>query len=216
MTATIRFPVGYIADPYWIAQEKRIDIEKKSGINRVRSQERRAKALDSYLKSIDMTLADFRALEEAAKRPFYTVADLKNGAATGGHPGDEIVIPPHQLYGMCAQGCDQASSAIRLTRRDQLRSVVKIAPVFTGKAKPDGVFERFVTVTGGTGAKLSNQRGIRHNAYLAAFEAQLIISFSDDMVAAPRVKEFIAFCGREVGVGACRKMDYGRFDTTWV
>lgn len=213
LSAMLTFPRGYIAHPYWTAMERKIDIEKRSGVNRARSEDKRAKALDSYLKKIGMTLAEFRKIEQAAARPFYTVGDLDE--AVNGHAANEIVIPAHQLYGCLAQGCDLASSALRLSSREQLRTLLALSPVFTGKTEPDGTWERFVTVTGGGGAKLSNQRGLRSNAYLGPFSAPLEVEFSDDMVAAPRVRDFITFCGREIGVGAARKMNWGRFAVSW-
>jgi hypothetical protein len=81
--------------------------------------------------------------------------------------------------------------------------------------KADGVFERFVTVTSGTGAKLSNQRALRSNEYIANFQSDMALSFSEDIVAPERVRKFWEFVGRDIGVGASRKLGWGRFEVTW-
>jgi hypothetical protein len=194
------FTKGYIAHPYTPAMERVINIEKESGMRRVRSSEKAARALADYLASRDMTQDDYLHLKEEASKPFYM---NKSG---------EIIISAHQLNGMLAQGCQLATASIRLARAEQIRSLLTVSDWETGKSKPDGVWERFVVVTGGPGGKLSNQRALRSNPYIQDFTATGWIEFSEDVLDQEKVQRFFVFCGRDVGVGASRKLGWGRFE----
>ena len=213
ISAPITFAKGYIADPYWPEMEKRINIEKESGMRRTRSGDKAQKALRDYLNAKGLTIDDYEKICERAERPFYTVGD------TGAEPGplgvSEIVIPAHHLYGTFAQAADMASSSIRIARPEQLRSVLSVQDVFTGKTKGDGVFSRFVVVKAGAGQKLSNQRSLRENDFLGPFSAQLTVEFDEEALRPERVRDFVSFAGREIGVGASRKLGWGRFTTNW-
>ena len=208
-TYQLAFARGYIAHPYWPELERLINIEKESGTRRARSEANRTKALTQYLTKIDMTVADLEKLRTRANRPFYTVADQP---PVNGHDAREIIIPPHQVYGCLVQAADVAPAATRIANPDQVRSVLTIdEPVYTSKTAGDGVWERFAVVTSGSGAKLSNQRALRSNVYLAAFSAPLSVEFDDSLVDPKKVREFLAYAGREVGIGASRKLGWGRF-----
>lgn len=209
MQFTLTFPKGYIAHPYWPERERLINIQKESGTKRARSEEKRIKSLRDFLAAKGMSLEDYEALEKRAERQFYTAGDL--GPEADGHVPEEIIIPSHQFYGMLAQACDLASSAIRIARVDNLRTVIAVSSAFTGKVKADGTWERFVVVTAGTGGKLSNQRALRSNAYLGPFNTGIGVTFSEEIVAPKKVGDFIAFAGREIGIGASRKLGWGRF-----
>ncbi|HXH06782.1 MAG TPA: hypothetical protein VNI83_09340, partial [Vicinamibacterales bacterium] len=63
---------SYIADPYWPEVEQVINIQKQSGMNRARSSANARKALEEYLRSAGLTLADYDRLVERSQRPFYT------------------------------------------------------------------------------------------------------------------------------------------------
>jgi len=211
MKLNIRFPKGYIAHPYWPELEKVINIQKESGTRRARSEANRAKALSDHLHKIGLTNVDYEAMVRMAERPFYTAADMP---LVDGHDPAEIVVPPHQIYGCLAQASDTARSSVRIASRDQLRSLLVVQPMFTGRTAADGIWERFAVVTAGTGAKLSNQRALRRNAYLGPFETTLDIAFDSHVVSEAKVREFVAYAGREVGLGASRKMGWGRFEVT--
>jgi hypothetical protein len=163
LTLSLSFAKGYIAHPYWPELEKVINIDKESGVRRVRSEAARTAALSEYLTKHGMTVDELEALRARAERQFDTAADVERMSfgeyALNGHDPDEICIPPNQIYGCLAQSSDLARSATRVASRDQIRSVLGVRePIYTGKTEPDGVFERFAVVTSGTGAKFSNQR----------------------------------------------------------
>ena len=202
---SVHFDKGYIAHPYWPEREKLINIQKESGMNRVRSTAAREQALKAYLQSRGMTVEDYKGLEAAADRQFYL----------GGDGDKRIIIPAHHVYGCFAQACDQAASAARLTRREQLRSLLWTSDWLTDKTGPDGVWERMVVVTSGTGARLSNQRALRANEYIRDFNAEgeirLLVAAPDDALGR-RLRDFVAFAGRDIGIGASRKMAWGRFE----
>lgn len=216
LTLKLHFPLGYIGHPYWPEMQQLIDIQKESGMRRARSENNRAKALTEYLQKHNMTVADYQKLEKLAERPFVTAADEERISLgkhpVNGHDPDEIVIPPRQLDGAFANASDEARAATRIASREQIRTILKVRPIYTGKTKPDGVWERFVVPTAGTGAKLSNQRGLRRSPYIGEFDAELTVEFDNALVREERVRQFLEFTGREIGVGASRKMRWGRFE----
>lgn len=210
---TIHFDKGYIAHPYWVAREKVISITKSSGTNRAKSEENKIKALNDYLVNIGMTMAEYEALVESADRQFYTardVADMTFGEFPVVGDADEIVIPPHQIMGCLTQAADQARAANRVCKRDQVRSTFTVQPIHTGKTAADGVWERFAVVTAGTGAKLSNQRALRRNEFIKDFAGRMVISFPDD-IEPQRVRDYVGFAGRDIGMGSSRRLGWGRF-----
>ena len=95
---------------------------------------------------------------------------------------------------------------------DQVRSRFICSPWSTGKTAADGVWERFATVSAGTGAKLSNQRGLRKSQYIANFTAEGTIEFDKEFVEPKTLKNAIEWGGKFVGIGASRKMGWGRFE----
>lgn len=62
--------------------------------------------------------------------------------------------------------------------------------------------------------KASNQRSLRSNAFIRDFEATGTIEVDADMVEPKAVVELLRFAGRAVGIGASRKMGWGRFKIT--
>ena len=58
----------------------------------------------------------------------------------------------------------------------------------TTKYEPDEKFERFVTVSSGTGMKLSNQRGFRSNEVITDFDAVGFLSIDPSHVSSERLK----------------------------
>jgi hypothetical protein len=195
---TFRFDRGYVADPYWPERSRLIDIQKESGLNRARSDANRRKALEEYLKRKGMTLADYEELERRSNRPFYT-----NGA--------DIIIPSAQVLSFLVATCDQARSATRPCDPDQVRSRFAASDFHTGKKQADGIYERFATVTSGTGSKLSNQRGLRRSAFIEKFEAKGELTFDSGFVDPATLKNALEWGGLFVGIGASRKMGWGRF-----
>jgi hypothetical protein len=212
VSIVLHFDQGYIGHPFWPERERLINVQKESGMNRARSEANRAKSLQDYLRVHGMDLDDYSDLERLANRQFYTRAD-SHGALDGNDP-DEIVIPAHQFYGCLAQAADLATSSVRLARPEQLRTVLQVTDLGTGKTQPDGTWERFVVVTAGAGNKLSNQRALRQNTYIEQFDATGRLHFSEDVVAPQRVEDFLRYAGREIGVGASRKLGWGRFVMT--
>jgi hypothetical protein len=197
---TLEFAGWYIAHPYWPEREQVINLEKKAGLNRVRSEERRAKALNAWLAANQMRRDQYDELVRLASRPFYT-----NGAAK-----PCIVVPAHQLHGMLAQASALAPAAVRVARLEQIRTMVQFGDLLTSKSAADGVYSRFVLVKSGTGQTLSNQRGLREDPYIAAFRAAGKVTLIDADLE-HRVKNLLDWAGREIGVGAARKMGHGRF-----
>lgn len=203
---------GYIAHPYWPSREKVINIQKESGMNRTRSARRREEALTNHLKSLQMSQDQYDILLKQASRSWYLWSDVVGADPLNSRNPDEIVIPAHQLYGLLAQASSIATSSIRLSSVQQIRTILTISDFSTGKLKADGLWERFVVVNAGPGGRLSNQRSLRADEYIHHFTAKGYVSFSEDIVNWDKVLNFLTFAGREIGVGASRKMGWGRFE----
>jgi hypothetical protein len=208
---TLSFVQGYVGHPYWPELERVINIDKESGTRRARSEATKSNALTQHLLRIGMTVEELAELRIKAERPFYTVADMP-APLRNGHDTNEIIIPQIHILGCLTQAADTAPSATRVANPEQIRSVLQVPePIFTGKHEADGVWERFTVVTSGTGAKLSNQRALRRNSYISGFSAPLTIEFDDSLVDPAKVRNFLSYAGREVGIGASRKLGWGRF-----
>lgn len=193
---------GYIAHPYWPAMDKVVDVLKKSGYARAKSDKNRRAALEAYLSANDMTLAQFEELQRKASEPFYRGA---NG---------EIVIPAHHVYGFMVCATDTAPRAIRPCDASNVRTAIYATDWVTERRAQDGVWERFATVKAGTGQKLSNQRGFRSNAFISNFSAKGKLKLNEDFVEPNSVKKLIDWGAQNIGVGASRKMGWGRFAVT--
>lgn len=215
IVGVIAFPGRYIAEPYWPERAAAIDIDKQSGVSRARSESARVKALDAHLKKIGMSAEEFYRLQQKAERAFYTAADITNVYGHSHyHAADEIVIPSDRILACLVQGCDQAPSAVRIAKPEQLRTVLTVDPIYTGKTGPDGHWVRAV-VPKKDGKPISNQRGTRSSAYIEQFSAPFTVHFSEAQVTPKRLKDFIEWTGREIGIGASRKMNNGRFSVNW-
>lgn len=210
LEGTITFRHRYIAEPYWPEMAQVIDIDKQSGVSRARSEQARTKALDAHLKKLGMTYEDFEKLKLRAMRPFHTAGDLK----ANGHDPAEIIIPSDRMLACFVQGCDMAPSAVRICKPEQLRSIIAVENIYTRKHASDGCWIRPV-IPKKDGKPLSNQRGTRSSYYIENFSSDLTVTFDESFVAPKRLREFIEWVGREVGVGASRKMNNGRFVVTW-
>ena len=189
---------NYIAAPYWPELEKLINIKKESGMSRARTQETRRKALDSYLNSVGMTRGDYEELERLSARPFYT------------HEG-HIIVPELHVISMIVAACDSIGSRGRPCAPDIARTVISASPWHTGKTGPDGIWERFAIVSSGTGAKLSNQRALRSDAFIADADADGTLDIDTSVVRPEILWKALEWAGTYVGIGSSRKMGWGRF-----
>lgn len=169
-------------------------------MNRAKSEDKRQQSLRDYLQRQGMSMEAYLALEAAAKAPWY-----RNG--TG------IIIPSHQFYGCLIEAAHTASATLRPCDPDNLRHVLEVSDLETGKDHEDGLFERLVMPKSGTGQPLSNQRALRSNPYIAGFEATGTLGyFPEDLRSEGQtLYEFLVWAGQRIGVGASRKMGFGRF-----
>lgn len=169
-------------------------------MNRTKSEDKRQQALKDYLQRQGMSPEAYLALEREAHEPWY-----RNG--TG------IIIPSHQFYGCLIEACRNASATLRPCDPDNLRHVLTVSDLHTGKTTQDGLFQRLVMPKSGTGQPLSNQRALRENPYIADFTATGTLAyFSEDLRSeGASLYEFLSWAGQRIGVGASRKMGYGRF-----
>jgi hypothetical protein len=193
---------NYIAAPYWPEVEKLINIKKESGVSRARTAETRRKALDSYLKAAGMTREQYEELERLAARPFHLDGQGR------------IIVPQLHVMSMIVACCDRIIARDRPCAADMARTVISATPWTTGKTQPDGTWERFAVVSSGTGAKLSNQRALRADAYIADADAEGVIAADTSVVRPEILFKALAWAGTYVGIGSARKMGWGRFTIT--
>lgn len=190
---------GYLSHPYWPEMAQLVEIQKQSGMNRAKSAANRRKALEEYLRSAGMTLADYERLEALAKRPFHVDAEGK------------ILIPLHHVESFWVATCDELRAANRPCAPEQTHTRLMCTPWQTEKTGADGKWERFAVVTSGTGQKLSNQRGFRSDVYITDFSAHGSVSFDPEFVDPATLRRAFEWGGQFVGIGASRKMGWGRF-----
>lgn len=205
----LKFTSPYVAHPYWPEMYEVIEITKKSGLSRARSDANRRKSLEEYLRANNMTLEDFRKLEELSKRPFHTLDDSGTTPISG--QVGEIIIPVESVMSFLVAANSTARAAYKASPPEQVWNRIKATYLTTGKFEPDGVWKRFATVNLGSGAKASNQRGLRENAYIENFTARGTLTFDEQTVDPETLENLIKWAGEFVGIGASRKMGKGRF-----
>lgn len=196
----LRFTTDYISHPYTIDVYNLIEITKKSGLSRAKSEANRRKALDEHLRANGMTLAEFEALKRRAEEAFRR--------------DDEgfIILPEDSVMAFLVATNDEARAAQKFCAPGQVRSRIRGGDFVTDRKEKDGDWRRFATVSSGVGAKLSNQRGLRVNAMLAAgATARGALKFDSQMVDPETLRKAIAWGGDMIGIGASRKMGKGRF-----
>lgn len=202
---------SYIGHPYWPEMAQLVDITKESGMSRARSSANRRKALEEHLKTIGMTLAAYEDLERLANRPFHT--DAKGN----------IVIPKPNVEAMVVATCDTIRASGRPCQPEQVRTILRLSEwTTTTPAAQAKMWERFAVVSSGTGAKLSNQRGLRRNAYVGAgpptgeptekVVASGTVDLTPEMVKPDVLRRALEYAGEWVGIGASRRMGWGRFE----
>jgi len=197
----VLFLESYIAHPFWPEQSQRIDIEKKSGMNRCKSDSTRDKALKAYLETLDLTLEDFHILKAKASRQWYR--------RDPDDPTSEIVIPRHHLSSCIVQTLNSAPSAIRGSyKSESVRHNIRMSDFRTGKVKCDEpLFDRYVKLEG------SNQRSRQINEVIRNFKAQGTLHVEMNLQKSENhlklLENLFGFALKEVGIGASRKMGYG-------
>lgn len=196
---TLHFPERFIAHPYWPETDRVINIQKKSGVNRAKTEENRRKALEGYLKKIDMDMDDYERMLVLAARPFHINGEGK------------IILPAEQMASFLANANDKAPAALRACKSENTRSMMRFSDFVTEKSQPDGVWERFAVVTSGGGAKLSNQRSLRANEYIEDFTATGEVLIDPNQIDHDTLRTLIEWGGTWVGIGASRPMGFGRF-----
>lgn len=186
---------SYIAQPYWPEMNDVIEIQKRSGMNLVRSDDKRAERLNAHLKTLGISKADYSELVRLSQRRWYRV-DNADGAS-------EIVIPTHQFSGMLVQAVKSAPSGSKLPV-DGLRSSIRCSSFATGKTKMDRLYRRYVK------SDQSNQRRLQEDEVIMDFEAKGMIEFYADDIKPAGVDRLLEHALTRIGCGAARKMGFGR------
>jgi len=196
---------NYIAHPYWPSKNTVIEIEKKSGVNRQKSEEKRLAALKAECQRQGYTYEEYEQLKTEAAKQWY-----RNAAG-------EIIIPRHQIAAAFVQTIANSPKALRGPfTKDNFRAAVQIGDFTTGLSHSSGVFTRFVKLEG------SNQRNLQMNQFVGRyidcesdrvvgepFEATGVIIIPNKKHVAA-VKALLVACVESVGIGASRKMGFGR------
>jgi len=192
---------SYIAHPFWPARNRVIEIEKKSGVNRQRSEDKRQAALKAECERQGYTMEQYEQFRVEAAEQWYR----QDG------PGTTIIVPRHQLAGALVQAIATAPKALRGPfDKDNFRALVQIGDFVTDRSEPSGVFGRFVKLEG------SNQRSWQENEFIGQyldngepFKASGTISLADHKQV-DTVKAILTKAVETTGLGAARKMGFGR------
>ena len=199
-TATVVLEMtNYIAHPFWPARNTCIEIEKKSGVNRQKSEEKRVAALKAECTKQGITYERYLELREEAKDQWYRDASRT------------IFIPRHQLAGALVQTIGTAPKALRgIFDRDNFRALIQIGDFTTNRTEADGTFSRFVKLEG------SNQRSWQENDFIGVYLDKGKPFTATGVIAVPDPKQFdtvkavLTTAIENTGVGAARKMGFGR------
>jgi hypothetical protein len=190
---------SYIGHPYWPERDLCIDIEKKSGVNRQKSEDKRRAALEAECKSRGMTYDDYLAAKEKAAEPWY-----RNGSR-------KIIIPRHQMAGALVQAIGSVPAKVRgKFTKDNFRALVQIGDFETDREESDGTFSRFVKLDA------SNQRSHQTNDYIGVYLDQGTPVTAVGQITIVDEKSIDTVHGlfekaiTDIGVGAARKMGFGR------
>lgn len=203
MNATLKMR-SYIAHPFWPAKNAVIEIEKKSGVNRQKSEEKRLAALKAECTRQGVTYEDYERLKVQAAEQWYRREDRR------------IYIPRHQVAGAIVQVIGESPKALRGPfTKDNFRALVEVGDFETELSDPSGVFTRFVKLDG------SNQRSLQSNEYVGVyldngepFEAVGTVVVHDKKQI-DTVKALFGAAIERVGIGAARKMGFGRGTVTF-
>lgn len=95
----------YASEIYWPELCDKIDIEKKSGMNRQKSEEKRDQALSAYLQREGITADEYETICQKAMRPFRRVNDDDQKS--------EIVIPENHISACLVQTIRTTPKSVR-------------------------------------------------------------------------------------------------------
>jgi hypothetical protein len=186
---------SYIAHPYWPEKELVISIELKSGVNRLKLEDKKRAALKSQCEKEGISIADYHKFVEMAARPWYRV-DNDDLASP-------IIIPRHQLAGCLVETIGRTPKAVHgKYNADSFRHHVQVSDFVTDRTEKDGVFDRYVKLEG------SNKRDHQVNECLRDFVATGTLSVASD-AKSDDLRRLLTYALEEVGVGASRKMGFG-------
>jgi len=204
---------SYIGSPYWAEMAQLIDIEKQSGMRRARTEANARKALEEHLERTGMTLVDYEELKGLAHRPWHV------------NEGSWIYIPQARVQSLWVSICTTIRAAGRPVPPEQVRTALDVSSWVTNITPAEAAtWKRFAVVTSGTGAKLSNQRGYREDQVIGArppvegvahtvpVTATGSMAVDEEMVKPAVLKDALVWGGQRVGIGASRKMGWGRFE----
>lgn len=189
---------NYIAHPFWPARNAVIEVEKKSGVNRQKSDEKRVAALKAECSKQGISYERYLELKNEAAEQWYRKSDRT------------IYIPRHQIAGGIVQAIGGAPKALRgQFDRDNFRALVQIGDFLTTKTTHDGVFARFVKLEG------SNQRSFQSNEYIGEYldagePFEAIGTIAVEAKAEETVHSLLSATVEMIGIGAARKMGFGR------
>jgi hypothetical protein len=190
--------LGYIGRPFWPALSTIININKD--VHPKLGEAKKLAALTAACEKRNLTIDQYRALEEKAAHPFYTVGELKSG---------EIIIPQRIVQSFLNHASMKSPRAIPTIQEKGLTFIgVKIegGSLHTGKTEKDtGKFERFVK------NQASNERMWTVDITLPEFDATGIIVLDEEIIGPDDLFKLMQYGGKMFGIGTARPQGYGRF-----
>ena len=188
---------GYIAQPFWSELKQIISIQKTSGFNRLKNEQKRRQALLAELEKRSLTEADYAEMVAKSKRPFHRV---------GGSEQGEIYIPGDNFQAYLANIAHRAPRAVAKVDPQNCRVAVEVEEpgLMTGKMEPDGIYSRFVK------NEESNERMLAESPYIKDFVAKGTLVINTEMIDPKDLQRMVEYGGRWIGIGAARPMGFGR------
>lgn len=195
----------FIMDPMTPDKQQVINVEKRSGVNRLKNEDKRAQAIRSQLKKEGISEREWEELKKrvAERQWFY-------------NPDGFIYIPAYRMSAAFVEGLSNAPKSMAGPyTKDNFRSMVLVSDFVTDQKEPTGVFARFVR-------RESNMRDYQSHEFLGRyfragmagemigkpFNAAGVIECDEKQVAT--VKDILEKVMADIGIGSARKMGFGR------
>ena len=187
---------SYIGSPFWPETNDIINISKHSRLAFQRTEEKRTQTLNAYLSKINMTKKAYNVLLKKSERQWYR---LNND-----NQKSKIIIPKNQMSASLVEACKVSPTAVIQSKlADCLRAMMIVSDFVTKKTKCDEIFKRYIRGE-------SNQPRYTESEVINNFDAIGTIDFDVSVFNLKTVTELFNYQLKYTGLGASRKMGYGR------
>ena len=189
--------ISYVANPYWAEQSTLITIGK--AVHPKLGDTKKLQAIEAQCQKMGLTIDDYHRLQGAIKRKWYR---LDNN-----DPTSPIIIPASNFVASLSHGISIAPGPIKkpIGDKDSLRCFISATDLVSNpaKIKADRLDERWFK------NPISNERRLQTDEVLDNTQFVGTIEVADH-IKQDELKRFLDYTFRYAGIGAARKMGFGR------